>query len=73
VARATGGIAFGAPDGELTRIFFLICCHTDRYHLHVLARLMRILDPQTIGLLLEVHTREEVLGILIAKEEKLVG
>ena len=30
VARLAGGIGFGAPDGKLTYMFFLICCHTDR-------------------------------------------
>ena len=73
VARLSSGLAFGAPKGELTRLFFLICCHTDRYHLHVLARLMRILDGDTIDLLLDAETREELLEVMIAKEQKVVA
>ena len=71
VARAPRGIGFGAPGGGLTRLFFLICCHTDRYHLHVLARLMRIVGDETVDSLLEAQTREELLAILIAKEREV--
>lgn len=71
--RLSSGIGFGAPRQQLTRIFFLICCHTDRYHLHVLARLMRILDDETVDLLLQVETREELLETLIAKEARVVA
>ena len=70
VARLSSGIAFGARKGELTRLFFLICCHNDRDHLHVLARLMRIVDQETVDLLLEAETREELLQIQITKEQK---
>jgi PTS system nitrogen regulatory IIA component len=73
VARASRGIGFGAPKGELSRIFFLICCHDDRYHLHVLARLMRIVDEMTVDLLLHVESREELLEALIAKEKKIAA
>lgn len=41
--RTTSGIPFGAPDGSLTDIFFLVCCRDDRTHLRVLARLSRLL------------------------------
>ncbi len=73
VARSPNGIGFGAPDGGLTRLFFLICCHTDRYHLHVLARLMRILDEATVGRLLGVETREDLLEALITAERDVVA
>ncbi len=72
-ARLSGSIAFGARGQELTRLFFLICCHTDRYHLCVLARLMRILDDGTIDLLLQAETREKLLEILIAKEKQVIS
>lgn len=39
VGLTSAGIPYGAPDGSLTRLFFLICCKDDRTHLHVLARL----------------------------------
>jgi PTS system nitrogen regulatory IIA component len=43
IGRTDRGVPFGAPDGSLTRLFFLICCKDDRTHLHVLARLGRVL------------------------------
>ncbi|MGD2111591.1 MAG: PTS sugar transporter subunit IIA, partial [Phycisphaerae bacterium] len=73
IARSPRGIGFGAPKGGLTRLFFLVCCHTDRYHLHVLARLMRILDEVTVERILEVETREELLEVLIAAERDVVA
>ena len=73
IARLSRGVAFGAPSHNLTRLFFLICCHDDRHHLHVLARLMRILDEDTVDRLFETETPEELLEIMIAKEEKVIA
>ncbi len=73
VARLGSGLGFGAPKGELTRLFFLICCHTDRTHLQVLARLMRILDDNVVDLLLAAETPEELLEVLISKEQSVVA
>ena len=39
VGRSLQPINFGAPDGEPTKLFFLVCCQDDRLHLHILARL----------------------------------
>ena len=38
LARAAHPIPFGAPDGQKTDVFFLICCKDDKIHLHILAR-----------------------------------
>ena len=38
-ARSDRGVFFGAPDGEVTRHFFLICATDHEVHLHILARL----------------------------------
>jgi len=73
VARSSKGIGFGAPRGGLTHLFFLICCHTDRYHLHVLARLMRILEEANVDHLLEVETGHEMLEALISAERQVVA
>jgi mannitol/fructose-specific phosphotransferase system IIA component (Ntr-type) len=35
VGRPIQPIHFGAPDGEPTQLFFLICCQDDRLHLHI--------------------------------------
>lgn len=38
-ARARRPVYFGAPDGEPTRHFFLICCTDHELHLRILSRL----------------------------------
>jgi PTS system nitrogen regulatory IIA component len=68
------GIPFGAEDGSLTRLFFLICCKDDRTHLHVLARLSRMLHArQNVSLLIEARSPEEMRQKLIELEEAAVG
>ena len=39
VGRSVQKIYFGAPDGEPTDLFFLICSKEDQLHLNILARL----------------------------------
>jgi PTS system nitrogen regulatory IIA component len=39
LGRSVQEIPFGAPDGQPTRLFFLIGCTNDVLHLHTLARL----------------------------------
>jgi PTS system nitrogen regulatory IIA component len=39
LGRTLQEIHFGAPDGQPTNLFFLVCCQDDRLHLHVLARI----------------------------------
>jgi PTS system nitrogen regulatory IIA component len=68
-ARVGRGIGFGSPFGDLTDLFFLICCHDDRQHLHVLARLMRMLEDAVIEGLRHAETPEEALALLIEREE----
>jgi len=68
VARLPSGIGFGSAYGDRTDIFFLICCHDDRQHLRTLARLMRILQGDTVNHLRTVETAEELLQILIDRE-----
>jgi mannitol/fructose-specific phosphotransferase system IIA component (Ntr-type) len=70
VARLSKGIGFGSSYGELTQLFFLICCHEDHHHLRVLARLVRLLSAETVSSLLAVETREELLQLLIDLEVK---
>ena len=63
------GIPFGAADGSLTRLFFLVCSKDDRTHLHVLARLARMLhDSAAIENLLESQTPEELRERLLKLE-----
>ena len=65
VGLAPGGIPFGAEDGSLTRLFFLICCKDDRTHLHVLARLARMLHaPQHVDRLLAATEPDRLRHLL---------
>lgn len=74
VGSAPGGIPFGAEDGSLTRLFFLICCKDDRTHLHVLARLVRMLhDPHHLSLLVDAQNPEQMRQRLIELEEAAVA
>jgi PTS system nitrogen regulatory IIA component len=68
--RTASGIPFGAPDGDLTDLFFLVCCRDDRTHLHVLARLSRLFKRP--GFLEGLRTAETVGDTwqLIAATEK---
>jgi PTS system nitrogen regulatory IIA component len=74
VARTSQGIAFGAPDGRLTNLFFLIASQDDRHHLHVLARLCRMLRDEKFAAKLEAaETREEMMELLKERERKVLA
>lgn len=73
VGRVPRGIGFGSRSRELTRLFFLICCHEDRHHLQVLARLVRVLQADTVESLMEAATSEELLQILIDEETQVAA
>ena len=74
VGLAAAGIPFGAPDGTLTRLFFLICCKDDRTHLHVLARLAQMLgDVDAVGEMLAATDGEQLTGILHRRELAVLG
>ncbi len=71
--RCTAGIPFGAPDGSLTRLFFLLCCKEDRTHLHVLARLSRILaHADTRDALLAAEDEHHFRTLLAAAERQAI-
>jgi PTS system nitrogen regulatory IIA component len=69
VAKTTQGIAFGAPDGRLTDLFFLTASQDDRHHLHILARLCRMLyDEDFLGHLRDAETAQEMVELLKERE-----
>lgn len=69
----SSGIPFGAEDGSLTRLFFLICCKDERTHLHVLARLAQMLhDDRTVAGLLTAETPDELRGLLLEAERAAI-
>jgi len=54
VGRSLQPINFGAPDGQPTKLFFLVCCQDDRLHLHTLARLCFMVQKTNLLALIEV-------------------
>ena len=73
VGLTSSGVPFGAEDGSLTRLFFLICCKDDRTHLHVLARLGRMFHEKgAVEDLLAAEDEEELGGLIEALEESVI-
>jgi PTS system nitrogen regulatory IIA component len=71
--RTLSGIPFGAADGSLTDIFFLVCCRDDRTHLQVLARLSRLLlRPGFIEELRAAETVADTWQLLAQAERELL-
>ncbi len=74
VAKTPQGIAFGAPDGRMTTLFFLTASQDDRHHLHVLARLCRMLhEEKFVGRLEEAGTPAEMIELLTGRESEVVS
>lgn len=74
VGLTPSGIPYGAHDGSLTRLFFLLCCKDDRTHLHVLARIGLMLeDRRNIDRLLEAASPDELRGTLRELEQNVIG
>jgi len=68
--RHPHGINFGALDGELSKMFFLITSPTVTQHLAILARLSRLLrNPVLRKNLLAADKREKVLSLIREAEE----
>lgn len=72
VGLTASGIPFGAPDGRLTRLFFLICCKDDRTHLHVLARLAQMLGDRSLRSQLFLADSPDVMRSLLEQRERAV-
>ena len=71
-ARTGSGIPFGAPDGGLTDLFFLVSCRDSLTHLRVLARLSRLmLRPGFLGELREAESVQDALQLIEKTEREL--
>lgn len=71
VGLTPSGIPFSSQDGSLTRVFFLICCKDERTHLHVLARLARMLhNPKAVDDLAAAECVVELSEILQRLEQQ---
>jgi PTS system nitrogen regulatory IIA component len=73
VGRTFKGVPYGAEDGTLTQLFFLICCKDERTHLHVLARLARILtESRQVEALLGAEDADALRETLAQAERDIV-
>jgi len=71
--RTSRGIPFGAPNGSLSDIFFLVCCRDQATHLRVLTRLARlILRPSFLIDLRAAESGPEAYQIIDAAERALI-
>jgi PTS system nitrogen regulatory IIA component len=72
--RTTSGIPFGSPHGNLTDIFFLVCCRDERTHLNVLARLSRLmLRPDFLDELRAAQSVSATYQIIAKAESNLIA
>jgi len=73
VGRPVQEIHFGAPDGEPTRLFFLLCCQDDRLHLHTLARLCVLaLKTKILEQLRDAPDAATMRDALVAAEQAIL-
>jgi nitrogen PTS system EIIA component len=70
VAHTSQGIGFSAPDGQLTDLFFMICAHDDHQHLHMLARLCRMLHDKIFLADLRAATDPDEIRKLMTRREQ---
>lgn len=71
--RSERPIFFGAPNGDATRHFFLICATDHELHLHILSRLAVMAHAtEFLKILDEVTSTEEALSVIRAAEEGLL-
>ena len=74
VARTTQPIVFGAPDGKLTQLFFLTVSLDDHHHVHLLARLCRMLhDERFVARLQGAETPEETMDLMKTREHEVLA
>jgi PTS system nitrogen regulatory IIA component len=73
LVRTAGPIPFGAPHGRLTGLFFLLLLPTPGVHLHVLARLTRLVrNPELVRALEESPDAVDMLDAISTAEAGLV-
>ncbi len=74
VGRPVQAIHFGAPDGQPTQLFFLICCPDDRLHLHTLARLCLVsMKTKMLDQLRDAPNAQTMRESLIAAEQEILA
>lgn len=72
--RTLSGIPFGAENGTLTDIFFLVICSDASTHLSALARLGRMMQlPDFLVQLREANTPQETREIIKSAESQIAA
>ena len=72
VGRSWEGIAFNAPDGAPTYLFFLLGLKYDRLHLPILGRLARALrNPATFAKLRSLSSPDQVRALLLKEDAQV--
>lgn len=72
LARVPAGLPFGAPDGHLTDLFVLVCCHDERQHLLALARLALVFNTDLPARLRETDDPAAALQIVLQTEREVL-
>lgn len=70
LARVPAGVPFGAPDGRLTDLFVLVCCHDERQHLQSLARLALLFATDLPDQLRDADDAAAALALLLETERR---
>jgi mannitol/fructose-specific phosphotransferase system IIA component (Ntr-type) len=74
VGRPIQEIHFGAPDGQPTHLFFLICCQDDQLHLHTLARLCLLAQKtKLLDQLRDAPDAETMRNVILAAEQEILA
>lgn len=69
IGTAPEGIAFNAPDGQATRLFFLLFSGNEVVHLRLLAKLNRFLKKEgVLTLLKNARTPDDIMTCLMREE-----
>lgn len=73
LGRAGQPVPFGAPDGKLTDLFFLVCCGDDKLHLHTIARLCAMCNDTSLMSDLRVaETAHDMYDLIVAAEIEII-
>jgi PTS system nitrogen regulatory IIA component len=73
LGRSQSPVHFGAPGGESTRFFFLVCSQEARIHLHLLARLSMICSrTPALEEMAEAADAQEMFALMVAAETGMI-
>lgn len=72
LGRTIQPIHFGAPDGQPTDLFFLLCCQEDKLYLHALARLCFVALETDLLFQLRIATQAAEMHLALLECERQV-